>query len=204
MFTRKSLVVLRSPPSQVRYFMSTGNHLLCCVLNLQKSLVVLRSPPSQVRYFMSTGNHLLCCVLNLQKSLVVLRSPPSQVRYFMSTGHHLLCCVLNLQKTTDVNKQGMTPIKPLSHRERCFAQSHAIFLLRNITKVRRVRQTKPPLSLAANRYHAPTQMHGTGSRESFFSKTDVFMTQLTALRNPRSVKTRYSACGCLGSPLASG
>ena len=30
-----------------------------------------------------------------------------------------------------------TPIKPLSHRERCFAQKHAIFLLRNLEKVRR-------------------------------------------------------------------
>ena len=99
-----------------------------------------------------------------------------------------------LQKVGDTPKQGTTPVKPLSHRERCFVQRQAIFLLRNITKVRRMRQTKPPLTLplVANRYHAPTQTDGTLGRESFFSKTDVFMTQLTALRNPRSVKTRYA------------
>ena len=36
-----------------------------------------------------------------------------------------------------------TPVKPMSHRERCFAQKHAIFLLRNIDKVRNIRQKGP-------------------------------------------------------------
>lgn len=37
-----------------------------------------------------------------------------------------------------------TPVKPLSHRERCFVQRHAIFLLRNLTKVRQVRCKSQP------------------------------------------------------------
>lgn len=43
------------------------------------------------------------------------------------------------QKSQDHPSQN-TPIKPMSHREQRFAQKHAIFLLRNIKKVRQIRQ----------------------------------------------------------------
>ena len=37
-------------------------------------------------------------------------------------------------------QQQPTPVKPMSHRERCFAQKHQIFLLRNIDKVRNMKE----------------------------------------------------------------
>ncbi len=74
-----------------------------------------------------------------------------------------------------------TPIKPMSHRERTVAQRNHIFLLRNIDKVRQIRQK-------ARVQH--TSHIAALIREPSFTSTDVFITQFTALKTARSVKTR--------------
>ena len=88
-------------------------------------------------------------------------------------------------------QKNSTPYKPMSHRERCFAQKHAIFLLRNINKVRQIRQrgSAPAIS----------RVEGEEGRQ----KEDVrnaFLTQFTALKTARSVRTRLvelSRVSCL-------
>lgn len=72
-------------------------------------------------------------------------------------------------------------MKPMSHKERHFARTHAIFLLRNIDKQRHISRKAPEKLDKEGEY-----MKATG-----FTKKDVFMSQLTALKTARSVKTRY-------------
>ncbi|XP_060076770.1 histone-lysine N-methyltransferase ASH1L-like [Ylistrum balloti] len=74
-------------------------------------------------------------------------------------------------------------IKPMSHTERCKARKHSIFLVRNID---RVRQLRSRVSTSLNK-------DGEFTKSVGFSKTDVFITQLTALKTSRSVRTRRLA-----------
>ncbi|XP_013389870.1 histone-lysine N-methyltransferase ASH1L isoform X3 [Lingula anatina] len=81
------------------------------------------------------------------------------------------------------NNHKNTPIKPMSHRERTFAQKHRIFLLRNIEKVKQLRHRQ-------NHQDVTSRQKQNYITHTPFSKTDVFMTQFTALNTARSVKTR--------------
>ncbi|XP_056020790.1 uncharacterized protein LOC125649572 isoform X3 [Ostrea edulis] len=77
----------------------------------------------------------------------------------------------------------LSTMKPMSHKERHFARTHAIFLLRNIDKQRHISRKAPEKLDKEGEY-----MKATG-----FTKKDVFMSQLTALKTARSVKTRRLA-----------
>ncbi|XP_021377179.1 uncharacterized protein LOC110465579 isoform X2 [Mizuhopecten yessoensis] len=74
-------------------------------------------------------------------------------------------------------------IKPMSHTERCKARKHSIFLVRNIDRVRQLR----------SRVSSSLTKDGDFAKSGSFSKTDVFITQLTALKTSRSVRTRRLA-----------
>ncbi|XP_046358620.1 histone-lysine N-methyltransferase ASH1L-like [Haliotis rufescens] len=75
-----------------------------------------------------------------------------------------------------------TVIKPMSNRERCFARKKSIFLVRNIDKVRQIKQKmqQPEREKDSER---------EGTRDSGVMNADLFLTQL----NDRSVKTRLVA-----------
>ncbi|XP_062595133.1 histone-lysine N-methyltransferase ASH1L-like isoform X1 [Saccostrea cucullata] len=77
----------------------------------------------------------------------------------------------------------LSTMKPMSQKERHFARSHAIFLLRNIDKQRHISRKAPEKLDKEEEY-----MKATG-----YTKKDVFMSQLTALKTSRSVKTRRLA-----------
>ncbi|XP_023012167.2 histone-lysine N-methyltransferase ash1 isoform X1 [Leptinotarsa decemlineata] len=70
-------------------------------------------------------------------------------------------------------------VKPMSHQQKCFILEHHCFLLRNLSKVRKVRDRS--LSMAS-----------AGSRQQTATPTDTsaFMNHLNALQKPRSMKTR--------------
>ncbi|KAL1506251.1 hypothetical protein ABEB36_005647 [Hypothenemus hampei] len=71
-------------------------------------------------------------------------------------------------------------VKPMSHQQKCFIVEHHCFLLRNLTKVRKVRDRSQ--SLTSN--SASRQQAGTPTNNS------AFMNQMNALQNPRNIKTR--------------
>ncbi|KAL3866572.1 hypothetical protein ACJMK2_043860 [Sinanodonta woodiana] len=74
--------------------------------------------------------------------------------------------------------------KPLTKKERNFARSHSIFLVRNLERVKT--QNKKKEREDQNRQEEREDLiKGTS-----FTKRDVFITQLTALNTARSVKTR--------------
>lgn len=77
----------------------------------------------------------------------------------------------------------MSTVKPMSHKERFFARTHAIFLLRNIDKQRHIGRKAPEKLDKEEEY-----VKATG-----YTKKDVFLSQLTALKTARSVKTRRLA-----------
>lgn len=78
----------------------------------------------------------------------------------------------------------MSTVKPMSHKERFFARTHAIFLLRNIDKQRHIGRKAPEKLDKEEEY-----VKATG-----YTKKDVFLSQLTALKTARSVKTRCVTC----------
>lgn len=78
----------------------------------------------------------------------------------------------------------MSTVKPMSHKERFFARTHAIFLLRNIDKQRHIGRKAPEKLDKEEEY-----VKATG-----YTKKDVFLSQLTALKTARSVKTRSVTC----------
>ncbi|KDR13022.1 hypothetical protein L798_13230, partial [Zootermopsis nevadensis] len=80
----------------------------------------------------------------------------------------------------------VTPVKPMSHQQRCFAQLHHCFLLRNLEKVKRLRErlkqsSRREESMLCN-YTRPQ-----------VKQSDVFLTQLNALTSPRNIRTRRLA-----------
>ncbi|XP_013779563.1 uncharacterized protein LOC106464006 [Limulus polyphemus] len=78
----------------------------------------------------------------------------------------------------------LLPVKPISHQQRCFVQKHRCFLLRNYDKVKRMRdRTRQDFD----------KQDFDCIRDIFFSKQDDFLTQFTALKTSRSVKTRRLA-----------
>ncbi|XP_047120741.1 histone-lysine N-methyltransferase ash1 [Schistocerca piceifrons] len=80
----------------------------------------------------------------------------------------------------------MTPVKPMSHQQRCFAQMHHCFLLRNLEKVKRLRERLKQ----ATRREEP--LAGNYARPQV-KQSDVFLTQLNALSTPRNIRTRRLA-----------
>lgn len=105
-----------------------------------------------------------------------------------------------LCKTRKIGDSTMvhTPsIKPMSHQQRCFAQQHHCFLLRNLEKVRRLK------SLVSNHVQTSTGKNKDKTIQAIKEKTigdsktqsDAFYSQLTALNNVtcRTVRTRRLA-----------
>lgn len=76
-------------------------------------------------------------------------------------------------------------IRQMSHQQRCFVQHHHCFLLRNLEKVRRL---KEKLKQATQRAESFPQQAPPNVKQS-----DVFLTQLNALSIPRNVRTRRLA-----------
>ncbi|XP_063433141.1 uncharacterized protein LOC134715130 isoform X2 [Mytilus trossulus] len=77
-------------------------------------------------------------------------------------------------------------IKPISNKERTMARKYSIFLVRNLDKVRQLR-TRGPLT-ECDKEESEELVKSTACK-----KRDVFITQLTALKTSRSVKTRRLA-----------
>lgn len=94
---------------------------------------------------------------------------------------------------SSLRHQIFAPMRPMSHQQRCFAQMHHCFLLRNLEKVKRVRDKL--------KHHATGQQEtqtansaGYGRPPVLISKpSDVFLAQLNALSTPRSMRTRRLA-----------
>ncbi|XP_046400924.1 uncharacterized protein LOC124167161 isoform X2 [Ischnura elegans] len=90
--------------------------------------------------------------------------------------------------SSGVRQANLMPVRPMSHQQRCFAQIHHCFLLRNLEKVKRMREK---LKRAAKKdqqpcgYSRPPQANAKAA--------DVFLTQLNALSTPRSMRTRRLA-----------
>lgn len=87
-------------------------------------------------------------------------------------------------------------IKPMSHQQRCFAQEHHCFLLRNLEKVKRqklqVNQVPPSGKVkVVGNVQSTKEKNGNDSK----STSDAFLSQLTALTNTnaRTVRTRRLA-----------
>ncbi|XP_050293205.1 histone-lysine N-methyltransferase ash1 [Anthonomus grandis grandis] len=75
-------------------------------------------------------------------------------------------------------------VKPMSHQQKCFILEHHCFLLRNLTKVRKVRDRSQSLTSSS-----------TSSRQQSAppSNSSAFINQLNALQKPRNIKTRRIA-----------
>ncbi|XP_059490497.1 histone-lysine N-methyltransferase ASH1L isoform X2 [Neocloeon triangulifer] len=89
---------------------------------------------------------------------------------------------------TQIRNQLFAPMKPMSHQQRCFAQEHHCFLLRNLEKLKRFREKL--------KKHATEQQEASNAvnrATPASSKADVFLAQLNALSTPRSVRTRRLA-----------
>ncbi|XP_048510750.1 histone-lysine N-methyltransferase ash1 isoform X2 [Athalia rosae] len=87
-------------------------------------------------------------------------------------------------------------VKPMSHQQRCFAQQHHCFLLRNLEKVRRLKSVLNPTQAQTGKIKVNVSQNlkekGTGDAKT---QSDAFFSQLTALTNtnPRTVRTRRLA-----------
>ncbi|XP_034240792.1 microtubule-associated protein futsch isoform X2 [Thrips palmi] len=76
-------------------------------------------------------------------------------------------------------------IRQMSHQQRSFVQQHHCFLLRNLEKVKRLREK---LKQATQRTEGANRQGSSNVKQS-----DVFLTQLNALSIPRNVRTRRLA-----------
>ncbi|XP_044756994.1 histone-lysine N-methyltransferase ash1 [Coccinella septempunctata] len=74
------------------------------------------------------------------------------------------------------------PLKPISHQQKCYILEHHCFLLRNINKVRKVKDRAVGISFVNRPPTAPPVDHGT-----------TFLNHLNALQKPRNMKTRRIA-----------
>lgn len=87
-------------------------------------------------------------------------------------------------------------IKPMSHQQRCFAQQHHCFLLRNLEKVRRLKSVLNHTQTQTGKVKVNvTQNLKEKSNGDAKTQSDAFFSQLTALTNtnPRTVRTRRLA-----------
>ncbi|KAL5005481.1 hypothetical protein ScPMuIL_018937 [Solemya velum] len=90
---------------------------------------------------------------------------------------------VNTMPTLNIPLQ--TTTKPMSQRECCFARKHHIFLVRNIDKVKQTRRKSPS--------GMKEKDDSDYCRGKVFTQKEVFITQLTALKTSRSVRTRRLA-----------
>ncbi|KAG8231796.1 hypothetical protein J437_LFUL012073 [Ladona fulva] len=89
--------------------------------------------------------------------------------------------------SSGIRNANMMPVRPMSHQQRCFAQIHHCFLLRNLEKVKRMRERLKKASKKDQTcgYSKPPTANAKAA--------DVFLTQLNALSTPRSMRTRRLA-----------
>ncbi|XP_046489203.1 histone-lysine N-methyltransferase ash1 isoform X1 [Neodiprion pinetum] len=87
-------------------------------------------------------------------------------------------------------------VKPMSHQQRCFAQQHHCFLLRNLEKVRRLKSVlnHPQAQTGKVKVNVAQNVKEKGNGDAK-TQSDAFFSQLTALTNtnPRTVRTRRLA-----------
>lgn len=100
------------------------------------------------------------------------------------------------RKVGDTNLINAPVLKPMSHQQRCFAQQHHCFLLRNLEKVRRVKSSVNQVQVQNGK--AKFSNAGTVKEKSVGDakiQSDAFFSQLTALTNTntRTVRTRRLA-----------
>ncbi|KAJ8304065.1 hypothetical protein KUTeg_017648 [Tegillarca granosa] len=100
-----------------------------------------------------------------------------------------------VQEQNAVNNRYNPFFKPMSNRERIFTREHSIFLLRNLEKARQTKKRSPSTEEEEDKDEEYVKSTG-------FKKKDVFITQLTALKTARSVKTRRLALAEENSELA--
>lgn len=99
------------------------------------------------------------------------------------------------RKVGDSNLINAPILKPMSHQQRCFAQQHHCFLLRNLEKVRRVKLLVNQVQMQNGKVKCGnTTVKEKGSGDAKI-QSDAFLTQLTALTNTntRTVRTRRLA-----------
>jgi histone-lysine N-methyltransferase ASH1L len=84
--------------------------------------------------------------------------------------------------------QLLAQVKPMSHQQRCFAQEHRCFLLRNLEKVRRVRE-KIQRKMTGNGSSGNDEAAVTAA----LRPEQMILTGLTALATARSMQTRRLA-----------
>ncbi|KAK2586825.1 hypothetical protein KPH14_011844 [Odynerus spinipes] len=100
------------------------------------------------------------------------------------------------RKVGDSNLVNAPMLKPMSHQQRCFAQQHHCFLLRNLEKVRRLKSSINQVQVQNGKTKF-SSTHNMKEKSSCDSKTqsDAFFSQLTALTNTnaRTVRTRRLA-----------
>ncbi|CAK9796736.1 Histone-lysine N-methyltransferase ash1 [Anthophora plagiata] len=100
------------------------------------------------------------------------------------------------RKVGDSNLIHAPVLKPMSHQQRCFAQQHHCFLLRNLEKVRRVKSLVNQVQMQNGKAKfgnaATVKEKGPGDAKI---QSDAFFSQLTALTNTntRTVRTRRLA-----------
>ena len=86
--------------------------------------------------------------------------------------------------------QLLAQVKPMSHQQRCFAQEHRCFLLRNLERVRRIREK-------IQRKVAGVGTSGNNTEETVVTTAlrpeQMILTGLTALATARSMQTRRLA-----------
>nr|XP_034180830.1 histone-lysine N-methyltransferase ash1 isoform X2 [Osmia lignaria] len=100
------------------------------------------------------------------------------------------------RKVGDTNLINAPVLKPMSHQQRCFAQQHHCFLLRNLEKVRRVKSSVNQVQVQNGKTKFSNA--GTVKEKSVGDakiQSDAFFSQLTALTNTntRTVRTRRLA-----------
>ncbi|XP_045466050.1 histone-lysine N-methyltransferase ash1 [Harmonia axyridis] len=86
------------------------------------------------------------------------------------------------QQPETLAKEAPMQVKPISHQQKCYILEHHCFLLRNINKVRKVKDRAVGISFLNRPSTAPTVDHGTA-----------FLNHLNALQKPRNMKTRRIA-----------
>ncbi|XP_006612782.1 histone-lysine N-methyltransferase ash1 isoform X2 [Apis dorsata] len=100
------------------------------------------------------------------------------------------------RKVGDSNLIHAPALKPMSHQQRCFAQQHHCFLLRNLEKVRRVKLLVNQVQMQNGKVKCgnATTVKEKGSGDAKI-QSDAFFSQLTALTNinTRTVRTRRLA-----------
>lgn len=100
------------------------------------------------------------------------------------------------RKVGDSNLIHAPVLKPMSHQQRCFAQQHHCFLLRNLEKVRRVKLLVNQVQMQNGKVKCgnATAIKEKSSGDAKI-QSDAFFSQLTALTNTntRTVRTRRLA-----------